>query len=24
VKFDAFMNDLRSETNGVLPQGLSS
>ncbi|MEY3456121.1 MAG: threonine--tRNA ligase, partial [Actinomycetota bacterium] len=24
VKFDAFMNDLRSETKGVLPQGLSS
>ncbi|NDC27001.1 MAG: threonine--tRNA ligase, partial [Actinobacteria bacterium] len=23
VKFDAFMNDLRSETKGVLPQGLS-
>ena len=24
VKFDAFMNDLQSETKGVLPQGLSS
>jgi threonyl-tRNA synthetase len=24
VKFDAFMNDLRSEAKGVLPQGLSS
>ena len=24
VKFDAFINDLRSETKGVLPQGLSS